>query len=112
VRPGLSAQVDFADDDHIERLRKIGVEKLGLIDAGLDIILHGGVFEITLRNDMVIYSFTEFAMGAFALVRAIIGKAESCIPAQFRYKVQSSLTNHVVGWVVAKMTIQGQISRS
>ena len=50
VRPGLGAQVGFDDDDHIERLREIRVEELDLIDAGLDIILHGSIFEITLRN--------------------------------------------------------------
>ncbi len=60
------------------------MEKLGLIGARLDIILHDCVFEITLWNGLVIYSFTEFAMGAFALVRVIIDKAESCNSAKFR----------------------------
>ncbi len=34
--PGFCAQVGFDDDHHVERLREIGVEQLGLIQVGQD----------------------------------------------------------------------------
>ena len=81
MRPGMCTQVGLDDDHHIEWFREIFVQQLCLIDTDLNAILQGSVSEITLRDGMVIYSFTEFAMGTAAFVRTLIRKAEGRIPA-------------------------------
>jgi len=112
VRPGLCAEVRFDDDHHVERPRKIGVQKLCLIDTGVNAIFYAGGLKILFWDVMVIHPVSVFAMRATALVRAVIRKAQGGIPTQLGDQVQSSLANHLEGRVVAKMPIQGQVSRS
>jgi hypothetical protein len=51
---GLGAQVGLRDDDDIERLLALLVEQLCLVDTGLDVPLHRGLFEVWPREVVVI----------------------------------------------------------
>ena len=107
VTPSMGSEILFDDDDHIERHRKIGVQKLGLESARLETVFHDGGLEIVLRDVGIIHPFSIFA----AMTIAIPRKAQSCIPSQLGDQVQSRLLHHLKSGIVAKMAIHRQVNR-
>ncbi len=49
MRPSLGLPVDFDQDHHVERLFEPFIQRLGLVDAGLDGPLGRGLFETGIR---------------------------------------------------------------
>jgi|SRR5882724_1140369 len=61
---GWRVQIRLDDDDNVQRWCELFVQQLGLVDAGLEVILNGRGFERLLRNAAVIQLTARRAMWA------------------------------------------------
>src|SRR5712691_2943027 len=79
---GLSVQVGLGDDDDIQRLRELLVEQLHLVQAGLEVPLHGGLFEVLHREVVVIYLVAILATGTSSGIGTGAGEVQGRIVPQ------------------------------
>ncbi len=105
---GLGVQVRLRNDDDIQRLRAFLVEQLRLVEAGLDVPVHGGVFEIRLWYVVVVNLAAILATGTSPSIGAGVGEVQGCITPQLGNEVQVALPHHMQGVVVAKVAIEHQ----
>ena len=105
---GLGAQVCFRDDDDMQRLGKLFVEQLPLIHAGLDVPLHSGLCAVLLWEVVVIDLGAIFAMRTVPGIGTDVGEVQCRIAPQLGNQVQTALSRHMEGVVIAKVAIQHQ----
>jgi hypothetical protein len=92
---GLSVQVRLRDDDDIQRLCELLVEQLRLIEAGLDVALHGRLFELFYREVIVIHLVAVLTRRAPPGIGASVGEVQRRIAPQLGNAVQVGLSSHV-----------------
>ena len=107
--PGLGTQVGLGDDDDIQGLRKLLVEHLHLVQAGLDVPLDGRLFERVHREVVIIHLGAILAPGTSPRIGTSIGEIQRRIVPQLGNEVQAALARHMQGVVVAKVPIQHQV---
>ena len=108
---GLGAQVGLGDDDDIQRLRELLVEQLRLVQTGLDVPLHRGLFEVLPREVVVIHLAAILAMGAPPGIGAGVGEVQRRIAPQLGNQVQVVLPRHLQGVVVAEVPVQHHVGQ-
>ena len=94
---GLGAQVRLRDDDDIQRVRELLMEQLRLVQAGLDVPLHRGLFEVWHRDVVVIDLVAILAMGAPPGIGAGVGEVQRRITPELGNQVQVVLPRHLRG---------------
>ena len=105
---GVGAQVGLGEDDDMQRLHELLMEHLHLVQAGLDVPLHGGLFEVWHWEVVVIHLVTILAPGTSPGIGAGGGEGQRHIAPQLGNEVQAALARHIQGIVVAKVPIQYQ----
>jgi hypothetical protein len=109
MRPCLRCHIGFDDDDDIERLGKLLVQDLGLIETCFDPVFHTSLAEELLGNGVDIQFVAIFPARTSPLVRTVIRKLQGRVRAQLRNQLQATPAHHLEGRAVAKMAIQGQV---
>jgi len=74
----------FGNDHQVERLSKILVQRLDLVDASLDVFINAGFYQVFIREVAIVNLVTILSMWPFAPVRTIVGEVQGGIVAQFR----------------------------
>src|SRR3989442_2976933 len=92
---GLRVQVCLRNDDDIQRLREFLVEQLRLVQAGLDVPLHEGLFEIWLRDVVVMHLVAILAPWAPPSIRSCVGEVQRRIAPQLGNQVQMARQSHL-----------------
>src|SRR5215211_5394600 len=103
---GLGAQVGLREEDDIQRLRELLVEHLHLVQAGLYVPLHGGLFEVLHREVVIMHLVAILATGTASAIEASVGEVQRRIAPQLRNEMQAALSRHMQGVVVAKVIFQ------
>lgn len=108
----LSVEVGFDNDDHIEFIGDEFVPQGHLIDVGVDAIQEGGLFKIFVGDMAIIQFGSIFFVGPPLFLWPVVGKVEGRVIAQFGDEMQTTLSNHLEGIIVAKRTVQDTVDRS
>jgi hypothetical protein len=85
------------------------VAQLHLVQAGLDVPLHGCLFEVLHREVVVSHLGAILAPGTSPSIGTSRGEVQSRIAPQLGNEVQAALACHIQGVVVAKVAIQHQV---
>jgi hypothetical protein len=105
---GLGAQVGLGDDDDMQGVRELLMEQLHLVQAGLDVPLHGRLFEVLRWEVVVSHLVAILAPGPSPSIGTSRGEGQSGIAPQLGNEVQAALACPMQGVVVAKVSIQHQ----
>src|SRR5262245_2623442 len=108
---GVGAQVGLGDDDDIQRLWELFMEQLCLVDIGLDVPLHRGLFEVLCGEVVVIDLGAILAMGTSPRIGTGRGEVQGRIAPQLGNEVHAALARHLQGVVVAKVPIQHEVGQ-
>ena len=108
---GLGAQVRLHDDDDIQRVRELLMEQLCLVEAGLDVPLDRGLFEVWHRDVVVIDLVAILAMGAPPGIGAGVGEVQRRITPELGNQVQVVLLRHREGVVIAEVPVQHHVGQ-
>ena len=84
---GLGFEIGLEDDDDVELVRKQLVPHGHLINSGLDIINDLGLFEIFIRDAIIVEFVTILSVGSPFLLGSLVGKVHSGVIAQFADQV-------------------------
>lgn len=79
---GLGAEVRFDNDDHSQRLRELLMKPLRLVEAGLDVPLHGGLLQVWQWDVVIIDLAAIRAMGTPSSLGAGVGEVQGRIVPQ------------------------------
>jgi hypothetical protein len=109
VGAGLSLEGYFGDDDDIQRLCKRLVEQSRLGQPGLDVPLHGSLFEVLHRDVVVSHLAAIRAMRTPPGLGADVGEVQRRIASPLGHQVQGALPSDMQGMAVANMTVQYQV---
>ena len=109
VRPGSGLQIGFDHDDDIQRLTKLLVQQFCLVDAGLDVLLHGSFLQVLIKNTAIIQFVAVFTVWPMTAISTFVREIQGRVVAQLGNQVQTRLSSHLQGVVVAEMPIQNQI---
>ncbi len=108
---GVGAQVGLGDDDDIQRLCELFVEQLRLVETGLDVPLHRGLFEVLHGEVVVIHLVAILAMGTSPGIGSRVGEVQRRIVPQLGNQVEMALPCHLQGVVVAEVPVEHQIGQ-
>ncbi|NJN99585.1 MAG: recombinase family protein [Anaerolineales bacterium] len=110
IGAGLSFEIEFVDDDHIELVGKEFVPHEHVIDVGLDTVQDSGFLKILVRDvGIVEFGSILFASPPF-LLGAGIRKIERGISPQLGNQMERALADHLQGLVVTKSPIHNTIA--
>lgn len=83
MRPGARLQVGFDNDDDVQRLAKLLMKQLGLIQAGLDVAFESGCLPVLVGNTAIVEFVPLCAMWPVTAVRACVRHVQSRVATQF-----------------------------
>ena len=86
------------------------MQHFGLIDAGLDMTFNALFDQILLGNITVVDFLAIPSARASILLLAVVDEVQRGVTTQLGDQVQVTLPNHLQGLVVAKVSVQGQIT--
>lgn len=104
--PGVGVQVHRDDDDDIQRVCECLVEHLRLVQTGLDVPLHRGLFAVWGRDIGVLHFAAIRAMRPPPGIGASLGDVPYRIVPQLGNQVQVALPRPLQGVVVPKVPVQ------
>lgn len=107
----MGGQVGFDPDNDIQGARKIGMQQLRLIGAGLDAFLHRDGLQIAFWNMLIVDPLPIFRMRTAAFIFTVEGETQYRIVAQLGNELETAYLHHQKSRVVAKMTIERQVDR-
>ena len=107
---GASLEIGFGEDDHVERLSEIRMQHHRLIDAGTEIALGALLNQVLFRDVLVVDLLAILLARPFAFLLAVVDEVQGSIVAQLGDELQAALPDHLQGIVVAKVSIQRQIT--
>jgi len=81
-----------------------------LIDAGTDIALGALLNQVLFRDPLIVDLLTILLARPFAFLLAVVDEVQGSIVAQLGDELQAALPDHLQGVVVAKVSIQRQIT--
>ena len=87
------------------------MEQQRLVDTGLDVPLHRGLFKVLPWEVVVIHFVAILAMGTASSIETGIGEVQCRIAPQLGNEVHATLARHLQGVVVAKVPIQHQVGQ-
>src|SRR2546426_10167398 len=108
---GLRAQVGLDDDDDIQWVHELLVEQLRLVQTGLDVPFHGGLFEVLRWHVGIVHLAAILTPGPSPGIGAGVGEVQGGIAPQLGNEVQIALPRHLHRVVVAKVTIQDEVGQ-
>jgi hypothetical protein len=111
MSPGVRLQVHLDDDDDIQRVCECLVEQWRLVQTGLDVPLHRGLFEVLGRDVGVLPLAAIRAMRPPPGIGASGGEVQYRIVAQLGNPLQVARPCHLQGVVVPKVPGQHQLGQ-
>ena len=106
--PALRLQGHLGDDDDMQRLCECLVEPWRLVQTGLEVPRHSGLFAVVCRDMVVLQLVAIRAMRPPPGIGASRGEVQRRLASQLGNQGQGGLPRHLQGVVVAKVPVQHQ----